>query len=208
MSSSFSSQLERDLAGNLPGMLAQVKMATPIRAKNSIPIATTERQQAGVLALFYPVDDVPHLAYIKRTGDEGVRHGGQISFPGGRRESADADLSETALREAEEEVGVLAKEIKLLGALSPLLIPVSNFMVHPFVGWVDQRPDFTPQQTEVAEIIEVPLPHLQDRTTKGKTEITVHPELVLKEVPYYDLSGHILWGATAMITSELLEVLS
>ena len=115
-------------------------------------------------------------------------------------------VEHTALREAREEVGVDAAQVQVLGRLSSLYIPVSNFLVHPYVGWLDEKPDLTPEESEVAEILEIPLPHLQRNKTIGETSIQVGEDLTIDNVPYYDLFGHVLWGATAMMTSELLDI--
>ncbi len=203
---SFQQRLQKTLQGDLPGLASHVKMVSPVRRKIAVKKQHTERTQAAVLVLFYPVEDIPHLVYIKRTGDFGVPHGGQLSFPGGRAEAEDDSLEQTALREAQEEVGIDSAEVKVLGRLSSLYIPVSNFLVHPYVGWLDHKPDLTPEESEVAEILEVPLPHLQQHKTIGETSIQVREDLTIDNVPYYDLFGHVLWGATAMMTSELLDI--
>lgn len=203
---SFPQRLEIILQGDLPGLASHVKMVSPVRRKVGANKNDTERTQAAVLVLFYLVEDVPHLVYIKRTGDFGVPHGGQLSFPGGRAEEVDESLEHTALREAQEEVGIDASQVQVLGRLSSLYIPVSNFLVHPYVGWLDHKPELTPEQSEVAEILEIPLPHLQQNKNIGETSIQVREDLTIDNVPYYDLFGHVLWGATAMMTSELLDI--
>ncbi len=111
----------------------------------------------------------------------------------------------TALREAEEEVGIVAGEVEVLGALTPLYIPVSYFMVHPFVAWSDQRPDYLPSRNEVSEIIEAPLAHLFNPANKITTEVqpSAMPGVTFT-VPAYRLpDGSFIWGATAMMLSEL-----
>jgi 8-oxo-dGTP pyrophosphatase MutT (NUDIX family) len=116
----------------------------------------------------------------------------------------------TALREAEEEVGVFAGEVEVLGPLTPLYIPISYFMVHPFVAWSDKRPDYLPSRNEVSEIIEAPVAHLFDEQNKITTEVkpSSMPGLTLK-VPAYSLpDGGFIWGATAMMLAELEEVFS
>ena len=100
-----------------------------------------------------------------------------------------------------------AQGVNVLGELTELYIPVSNFIVHPFVGYLDFTPEFQPQPEEVRSIVEVPLSLLQDPTSIQTTDLRLAPNLVLKQVPYYNVGGKVVWGATAMMLSELLEVL-
>ncbi len=190
----------------LPGQAAQYRMAH--RGRQYAPPAPEEAKQAAVLALFYPKEADWHLVLIERAGHQDDRHRGQIGFPGGRHEPQDADLSQTALREAEEEVAAPAEAVEILGKLTQLYIPVSNFLVHPYVGYLDFRPVFRPQASEVASIIEVPFEHLRRDSTQGYTDLTVGRGLTLRRVPFFDVHGHVVWGATAMMLNELLEALS
>ncbi len=165
-------------------------------------------RDSAVLQLLFPLRNEPHLLFIRRTED-GRAHSGQISFPGGRYEPGDASFMITALREAEEEVGITAGEVEVLGALTPLYIPVSLFMVHPFVAWSENRPDYLPSEQEVSEILEIPLSHLFDKANKIMTEVkpASMPGLTLT-VPAYSLpGGAFIWGATAMMLAELEEVM-
>ena len=147
------------------------------------------------------------MVFIRRTSaDERDRHAGQIGLPGGKREEADRTLEMVALREAQEEIGVTPADVRLLGRLSELYIPVSNFVVHPFVGYLEYRPQFLLQEMEVDEVIEVPFRHFADPTIIQKTDIELVDRVRLRNVPYFDLDGQILWGATAMMISELVEV--
>lgn len=202
----FIQHLQTQLQGPLPGQDAQYRMAPAFRGRQAP--APGQARLAGVLALLYPKDSIWHLALIERVAAVNAtdRHGGQISFPGGKYESDDGILLNTALREAQEEIGVVAKDIKMLGALTELYIPVSNFSVHPFVGWLDYVPNFQPQWSEVQAVLEVPFELLQAPATLQTTDVKVGTGMVLKEVPYFNLFGRVVWGATAMILSELLEV--
>jgi 8-oxo-dGTP pyrophosphatase MutT (NUDIX family) len=132
-------------------------------------------------------------------------HSGQVAFPGGRVDETDKTLTDTALREAYEEVGIRPQEVDVLGLLTPLFVHASNFMVHPVVGAATRRPDFTLDPYEVDALLEVPLTQLQDITRIGSKEIIVRENITI-QAPFYDLQGHTVWGATAMIISELLEV--
>ncbi len=159
------------------------------------------------MALLYPRSDDWYMVFILRKSNNARdRHRGQIGFPGGRYEETDADLSVTARRETEEEVGVYMTDIELLGSLTDLYIPVSNFLVSPFVGKLNYAPTFVPQESEVDEILEVPFRQLADPTIVKQTDMTVGEGITLNQVPYFDLQGKVLWGATAMMVSELLEV--
>jgi 8-oxo-dGTP pyrophosphatase MutT (NUDIX family) len=161
MDQGFIQEISNKLAQPLPGREAQYRMAHVVRTTYQAP--PTDARIASVLALFYPKNDEWHLVFIERAASHpGDRHAGQISFPGGKKEPQDQVLSDTALREAEEEIGVRASDIQLLGGLTDLYIPVSNFQVHPFVGWLDYTPEFSPQESEVAAVIEVPLPPIPD----------------------------------------------
>lgn len=189
----------------LPGIEAQYRMATLGRYRRITPPVTAVN--AGVLALFYPKGEEWHIVLIERTSRYPQdRHRGQISFPGGRHEPNDPSMEFTALREAEEEVGIDVDTVEVLGKLTELYIPVSNFLVHPYVAYTDVQPDFTPQPSEVASILEVPFEHFLAEQNIRRTDMTVQGNIRLKDVPYFDIGGKILWGATAMMMSELLAL--
>lgn len=201
----FIEKLQVKLQEPLPGPSAQYQMAHAAR-KTALPVPE-HANKAGVLALFYPKQKDWHIVLIERGGHHPKdRHKGQISFPGGRYEEQDGNLSITALREAEEEVGVNASQVSLLGPLSSLYIPVSNFAVHPFVGFVEQRPQFVPQESEVKAILEVPYQKLADPTTVELIDMKITEQIILKQVPYFNINGKIVWGATAMMLNELIAV--
>lgn len=159
---------------------------------------------SAVLCLLYPVADELNILLMKRREDRGA-HSAQVSFPGGRYEPEDGSLQYTALREAEEEVGIRPAEIDVLGPLTPLYIPVSNFNVSPFVGFAPERPDFNLNSAEVAHIIEAPLAHLFHTGRKTTADVTspAMPGLIRNVRAYKLDDGTIIWGATAMIISEL-----
>jgi 8-oxo-dGTP pyrophosphatase MutT (NUDIX family) len=164
------------------------------------PPAGVNARQAGVLVLVYPVGQALTTLLIQRTPDPGV-HSGQIGFPGGSWEVDDADLQQTALREACEEVGVCGATVRVRGQLTSLYIPPSQFMVHPTVGTAAARPAFTPSPAEVAGLLELPLVDLLDPARKQTTTMTFSGLPV--QVPYYDVEGHVVWGATALLLAEL-----
>ena len=162
-------------------------------------------KDAGVLILLYPVDGKVTTVLIKRTDYPGV-HSGQISFPGGKMEDMDSDISATSIREAEEELGIDLREMNTIGRLTELHIPVSNFTVYPLVSYLKERPVFNPDRIEVDHLIEV---CIEDLMKPGIIKYTWREILSEQSrVPYFDLEGRQLWGATAMILSEFLDLIS
>ena len=190
----------------LPGKEAQQEMA-PSSRRRYIE-APDDAKIACVLALLYPKDGTEHLVLIERQGHPNDRHRGQIGFPGGKLEPTDESHAAGALREAEEEVGVPTKQIELIGALTELYIPVSEFKVFPFVGYSEQRPDFIRQESEVKSILEVPFQTFLSESVRKEKDIRVAKNITLPRVPYFDVQGHVIWGATAMMLSELIAVAS
>lgn len=201
----FINHLQARLAEPLPGREAQFRMAHLDR--RYLPPPPPDARLAGVLALFFPKNGEWHLVFIERKSNNNKdRHGGQISFPGGKFEQADGHLQQTALREAHEEVGLDHTTVNMLGRLTELYIPVSNFLVNPFVGFIDYTPAFSPQQEEVNGILEVPFSVFQHPDTRQTTEVLLGNQIRLPNVPYFNVMGKVLWGATAMMMSELLVV--
>jgi len=187
-----------------PGLSAQMKMIPVPRSGHKLwDEALDSCIPAGVLILFYPRENRLHLVLTRRT-ERMDHHQAQISYPGGRCEPGES-LEQTALRETEEELGVSPEDVHILGELTPLYIPPSNYCIYPFVGITDSRPEFVPSEKEVAEVIEVPLDHLLD-TRNIKEEIWVIRGESIR-VPFYSYSGHKIWGATAMVLAELLEMI-
>ncbi len=201
----FIAGLTRGLKGALPGIEAQNRMAHKVRRRKMTP--PDDVRIACVLALFYPKNNEWHTVLMERVSNTiRDKHKGQISFPGGKLEEHDASFEAAALREAKEEVNVNPKEVRVLGRLTELYIPVSNFLVYPVVGFSEEVPDLKPEPSEVANILEVPFEHFM-RTEHVKTaDLKIAPHITLREVPYFDINGQMLWGATAMMMSELLEV--
>lgn len=178
------------------------------RVKPMPPEIPQDARPSAVLSLLFPVEEQLNLLLIKRVTD-GKAHSGQIGFPGGKQDSIDADLKATALREAQEEVGILSSEVDILGHLTPLYIPVSNFQVHPFVAFAGKKPEYNISKSEVEHVLEIPVSELfhADRKTVVNVTSPVMPE-ILRSVRAYKLdNGSIIWGATAMIISELETIL-
>lgn len=196
--------LSERLKQHLPGSDAHLKMAPGDRIlRDAISIKGKPCRKASVLALLFPLEKETGIILTKRHAHLN-QHAGQVSFPGGRLEPAET-LEEAALRETEEETGISSSEITMLGPLTPIYISVSNFCVHPFVGALSSRPThFLPQDQEVDRIIELPLALLADERVK-KTE-TWNFNGTSRHIPFFGLDGETIWGATAMILSELLHV--
>ncbi len=199
----FISKLENRLLNPLPGPEVQYKMAPPDRDLRHLKFLENPSQQAAVLIILFQNDHRISTVFIKRTIDPGP-HSGQISFPGGKSDSSDPSLIYTALRESHEEIGIDHKKVRLLGKLTPLLIPVSNFEVHPFVGYIDAGIQFRIQPEEVQFLISVPVEKLMEAETFSSMIVTIQNKDV--RVPCFKVQGYNIWGATAMILREFLEV--
>lgn len=191
----------------LPGSESQFKMSPPFREE------LIERQkekiknarQAAVMALFYPNGEgETMLVLILRKTYKGV-HSAQVGFPGGKIE-ANETLVEAAIRETYEEVGVEAHEIEVLKAMTQIYIPPSNFYVHPFFGIAKSTLNFIKQDEEVEDIIEVKLSHFLDESIITTKSVATSYDVNVS-VPAYKLNDHIVWGATAMMLSEVKDLL-
>jgi len=205
----FIDSLQRTLLlDSLPGQTAHFKMAHAVRRADVDPDPAEVKNAAVLITLFEKNPDDWHIVFIRRgTTHEKDKHGGQIAFPGGKAEPEDRDLMYTALREAEEETALDLTALDVLGKLTPLYITVSKFLVHPFVAYTYKMPELVRQQSEVEEILEFPLDDFRKVASTTLTRINLGSGIILNHVPAFEIHGHIIWGATAMIMSELLEVL-
>ncbi|MBC8321355.1 MAG: CoA pyrophosphatase [Bacteroidetes bacterium] len=200
------SEIEACLLGNkLPGLTSQLKMAPVSRLTfqtENPPYRIP--QKSAVLILFYPKNNRTNLAMIKRATDNTI-HSDQISFPGGKVEASDSSLIHTALREANEEVGLDPDSVMIIGQLSKLYIPPSNFDVYPIIGVTYVTPIFSINH-EVDKLLEVDLETLiNPKTRKHKT--IKHRSGNEFNVPCYYIQEEIIWGATAMIVAELVDII-
>lgn len=188
----------------LLGQEAQFLMAPDerIRALSEMDIEAKKPRWAGVMAVFYPnTKGETTLVLILRKTYKGV-HSNQVGFPGGKAEAFDESIKHTALRETEEEVGLPQNEINVVKKLTKLYIPPSNFWVQPFIGYVEQTPVFTKEDAEVEAILEVPLEEfLADKSVITQRIDTSYGTML--DVPAFYLSEHVVWGATAMMLSEV-----
>ncbi len=202
----YAEKLRRDACAVLPGLKAQISMAPLLRQDEIKEMGAGSRAvKSSVLILLYP-DDQENImtVFIQRPAYDGF-HSGQISFPGGRFEPEDQDLQQTALREAYEEVGIDPTKVEVVKRLTDLYIPPSNYRVSPFVGLFPQRPGFVPDHKEVERILELPVAQFLRRSNVKKIPITLSNGQCL-ETPCYLINGHTIWGATAMIMAEFVEV--
>lgn len=198
-------KLEKLLCLPLPGKSGQISMAPmPIDESRFAELKPKNPRKGAVLMLFYPDERGTYIPFIKRPDYDGT-HGGQIAFPGGKWEASDLDLSQTALRETEEEIGLDQQKVILLGNLSDLFIPASNFLVSPYIGFVERTPTFSPDPYEVDKIISCPFKILTDKSIRKDGEIVVKKEYKLR-APYFDIDAHVVWGATAMILGEFIHL--
>ncbi|MFC4720998.1 NUDIX hydrolase [Geojedonia litorea] len=192
----------------LPGESSHLKMSPPFRLElmERNKELMKKAKKAGVLALFYPnSQQQTQFALILRKTYKGV-HSAQIGFPGGKIEKGDVNIEFTALREAQEEIGVQKCDVQVVKALTELYIPPSNFTVYPFLGVCPKTPRFVRQEDEVDDVIEVSLSHFVEDDNMIKTVVPTSYKLEV-EVPAFQLNGHIVWGATAMMLSELKDLL-
>ncbi|HBY68153.1 MAG TPA: coenzyme A pyrophosphatase [Flavobacteriaceae bacterium] len=206
--SEFEKRIVKVKKMELPGEAIQFKMAPVERLKELKEQARLKQsaRKAGVMALFYPSKaNETHLILILRKTYKGV-HSAQVGFPGGKVEKEDDSLEEAALRETEEEVGVPRKVITVLKQLTEIYIPPSNFFVQPFLGLTGNTPTFIPQDEEVEALIEVPLSLFMDDSTLITKKITTSYATNI-DVPAFLLNDHVVWGATAMMLSEVRELL-
>lgn len=194
-------------AVSLPAKEAHFKMAPPERIQflENLDQESFNPKNAAVLMLVYPKGDKAHLAFIVRNAYDGT-HSSQIAFPGGKYELSDINFEATAIRETHEEIGVHPDKIKIIKAFTHLYIPPSNFMVYPYLGFCSAEIEFILDPKEVAGIIEISLLEIVNDDLIVNTNIqTSYAEKIF--TPAFLINDHLVWGATAMMLSELKEVL-
>ncbi len=201
----FLIKLESRLKGEKPGLKAQLRMVPDPRPGDKVYQEVQDScLRAGVLVLLYPLNNRWCVLLTQRT-QRVLHHRSQISFPGGQQDPGE-DLQHTALRETFEEVGVPPHALNILGELTPLYIPPSNFCIYPFVASAPKRPNFLPCEQEVAQVLDIPLGHLTDSRNLRHEKWELRGKEIL--VPYYAFQEHKIWGATAMVLSELLDIVT
>ena len=188
----------------LPGFEVQ-KTMTLDRRVELIQSYTGEYKQSAVMFLIYPDEEnQAKLVFFERSKIEGDVHGGQIGLPGGRYEPKDRNLIQTAIRETEEEIGCVVDSEKIIGRLTPLMIPVSNYEVTPVIGYVDEQPTFHQQDDEVARIIEFYLDDVLQAEIKTGEFMAAGKYKV--NAPFYSIHGERVWGATSMMLAEFIAL--
>ncbi|MGC9352962.1 MAG: NUDIX hydrolase [Mariniphaga sp.] len=193
--------IKKALAGNLRGILSHQKMMPPNRKLRAADSDKKRLKPSSVLLLLFAEKNELFVCLIKRPLNM-KHHAGQVALPGGRHEPGETPL-ETALRETWEEIGITSDKIEILGSLSELFVDVSGFLIHPFVGWLAEKPTFKTNPAEVEKTILFPL--LKFRNNLDETELeTVSGKL---KVPCFFFEGEIIWGATAMILAEFYDAL-
>jgi 8-oxo-dGTP pyrophosphatase MutT (NUDIX family) len=207
LSLDFVSQLRYRLLKELPGLPAQLLMAPPTRQKE-LQHSTTLPKIGAVMITLYQKNNDWHILLMRRTEDGGA-HSGQISLPGGKQDANDGSNAFTALRELQEEMGIGYESIELLGALTPLYIPPSNFLITPIVCFWHPAHLLQPSATEVQSVLQIKLKDLFASVTKSTEEVfRSDKKNLLMNTPVYKLENNIvIWGATAMVLSELEALL-
>jgi len=201
-------ELKYKLSNPLPGVAAHLKMAPASRAQELINSKdnSMNARKSAVLILFFHDESVLKMVVIRRSVYVGI-HSGQIAFPGGRYEEEDKDVRTTALREIEEEIGIPEEKIEILGRLSDIYVPPSNFMISVFVGYLAEKPDYRIDEREVDEVIEIPFSDFFKPDLIKEKDFYVGSLRAAKKAPYFDVTNAEIWGASAMVVSELLDLL-
>jgi 8-oxo-dGTP pyrophosphatase MutT (NUDIX family) len=202
----FFKKLKAELLSPLPGVNAHVLLAPEVRINDLKTGATPDHAlESAVLIILYPYNKKLHTVVILRNEYDGA-HSGQISLPGGKAEKSDKDFEHTALREAQEEIGIIPSDLEIIGQLTRFYVRPSNFIIYPYIAYCSYRPDFQPDATEVQRIIEIDISsditpeRIANKTITFKNNMQVN-------APGFEVGGEFMWGATAMIFSELIHVL-
>lgn len=203
----FLVRIRTSFSSGLPGVEAHRLMMPANRPLTAADIANvSEYRNSAVAIICYPDGHQLKCVLIQRPDYEGT-HGGQMSFPGGKEDPIDVTLEATARREAWEEIGWDLVQAELLGQLTPMYIPVSRFIVHPFLYYTEAPQPFLPDEREVAEVVVFQLDEFLNPTIVKQDAIRLSNGMTLKNVPYFELQGKRVWGATAIILSEFREML-
>lgn len=200
----FKTDLKRELGMPLPGNAAHQKLMVHRKPVERLGAVSETAKKSAVLLLVYPKNYLLHIVFIQRPIYDGV-HSGQIAFPGGKLETFDESISAAAIREANEEIAVNPNAIELMGRLTPIYIPPSNYLVHPFVAFHEDLPSFVPQPSEVKAIIECPIANFMGVESLKTCHLNLGEKKM--EVTAFQFEQHIIWGATGMILREFVDLL-
>lgn len=192
----------------LPGLASHLKMAPKHRVQDLVNNNDDagNAKKSAVMILFFHEADKLKMIVIRRSSYVGV-HSGQIAFPGGRFEVEDIDVQTTALREIEEEIGISRDDIEIVGRLSDIYVPPSNFMISVFAGYLKEKPSYKMQEREVDEVIEIPVCEFFNPEVIKQKDFYVNSIKAASSAPYFDVSNAEIWGASAMVISELVDIL-
>ena len=199
----FITQLEITITNYLPGEESQQKMRVNYDQSIELPFSKNNSTASAVLILLYLEDNEIHFFLTKRS-NELEHHKGQISLPGGTQEENE-ELTHTALRETQEEIGINKTSISIIGSMTPLFVPVTGFMIHPFIGYSSNKLEPTPDPSEVEAIFSVNILDLLNETNQTIEKRNIRGYDV--EVPYFKLNNYEVWGATSMILSEFRDLI-
>lgn len=206
----FPQRLQQAFDSGLPGYEAQAAMTPPGRlpADRAVLMAGADGVRNGaVTALFNPLPGGTWaLVFIKRPEYDGA-HGGQMAFPGGKADPGDADMLFTARRETWEEIGVKESQYDMVGALTPVYIPPSNFLVQPFMAVARETLTFVPDSREVEYVWQITVADLLAENAVSVSDFRT-PYGTIKNYPCYVFGNHVVWGATAMMTAEIRALLA
>ena len=205
MNKSTISQIKKVTSRDLPGLRAHEEMSPLKRLSGQFPDKENARLSA-VAVVLTEMDNILSILLIQRHEYEGA-HSGQISFPGGKKEEHDPDLEYTARRECFEEIGLILKESSLICKLTEVYIPVSKFMVHPYLYFQAQNEPLIIQEREVREVIHFPLHELCSDQSKSTMNVRSKDGLLYRNIPCFRTGDKEIWGATAIILNELRMVL-
>lgn len=202
----FVEGLRLELEKPLPGKIAHEIMRPYLSLSPSLNVPTSPfAKSSAVMCLLFLKNNMPHLIFIERPTYDGV-HSGQLAFPGGKPEANDIDLMATALRETHEEIGIDNLSINHIGKLTDVYVWASNFLVTPYLGYLKEIPKYLLNEYEVARVLEIPIPFLM-RNDIVKEKPMQSKLNSLLNAPYFDIEGKELWGATAMMVSEILTII-
>ena len=199
----FITQLEITITNDLPGEESQQKMRVNYDQSIELPFSKNNSTASAVLILLYLEDNEIHFFLTKRS-NELEHHKGQISLPGGTQEENE-ELTHTALRETQEEIGINKTSISIIGSMTPLFVPVTGFMIHPFIGYSSNKLEPTPDPSEVEAIFSVNISDLLNEANRTIEQRNIRGYDV--EVPYFKLNNYEVWGATSMILSEFRDLI-
>ena len=203
----FLTSFKQTLKSGLPGEDAHQLLMPMKRPLSSVAKSkTSDYRESAVGIVLHPQNGSIHCILIRRPSYEGA-HSGQISFPGGKRDADDVDLEYTARRECLEEIALPHQHAELIHPLTEVFIPVSKFSVQPYIFFTDNLPELTPDQREVEEIISFDVFDLTRHNQIPTTSIPINAGFTMKDVPYFDIHGHVVWGATAMMLGEMKVLL-